>query len=346
MIFIIFAFRLVIEIMNVQLRHILKMASYATLCSLISIEGNALPCNSPAEEKDWGVVRVSVCNLRNSNDYDAGMATQALLGMPVKIVRRDDWFQVLTPDNYTAWVHPRSVQPMTREELSAWNKARQVVVTSLYAMVYEQPKMNDKTVSDVVAGDRLQLVRKVKNYFEVRYPDGRTGFLRKSDGEERGYWRKHLKNDVKSILHTAFRLNGLPYMWGGTSTKGVDCSGFVCTTLLQHDIMVPRNASQQALKGQHIDIAPDFTNLQPGDFLFFGTKAEGDSAAKVSHVGLYIGNKRFIHSLGWVHVSSFNPDDAEYDDYDLKRLLWAQRILPYINKEDGLLTTDRCPMYQ
>jgi cell wall-associated NlpC family hydrolase len=135
-------------------------------------------------------------------------------------------------------------------------------------------------------------------------------------------------------------------MWGGTSTKGVDCSGFIRTTLLMHDIIIPRDASQQAYKGQHLDIAPDFSNLQPGDLLFFGTRATAGRKEQVHHVGMYIGNRHFIHSIGWVHLSSFNPKDEDYDGYDLNRLLFAARILPYINKQDGLNTTDHNSFYK
>ena len=130
------------------------------------------------------------------------------------------------------------------------------------------------------------------------------------------------------------------------STKGMDCSGFVRTSFLLHDITLPRNAYQQAAVGQHIDIAPDFSNLQPGDLVFFGRRATDDKPAHVSHVGIYIGNKKFIHSLAWVHISSFNPADPEYDEYDLNRLLWAQRVLPYVNKAPEIMTNDNNSYYK
>ena len=117
------------------------------------------------------------------------------------------------------------------------------------------------------------------------------------------------------------------------------------TTFLIHDVTLPRNASQQAKVGQHIDIAPDFSNLEPGDLVFFGRKATDDKPAHVSHVGIYIGNKKFVHSLAWVHVSSFDPADPEYDEYDLNRLLWAQRVLPLVNTIPEVTTNDRHAFY-
>ena len=65
----------------------------------------------------------------------------------------------------------------------------------------------------------------------------------------------------------------------------------------------------------------------------------------MSHVGIYIGHKKFIHSLAWVHVSSFDPSDPEYDEYDLNRLLWAQRVLPLVNSTPEVMTNDRNEWY-
>ena len=65
----------------------------------------------------------------------------------------------------------------------------------------------------------------------------------------------------------------------------------------------------------------------------------------MSHVGIYIGNKKFVHSLAWVHVSSFDPADPEYDEYDLNRLLWAQRVLPLVNTIPEVTTNDRHAFY-
>jgi hypothetical protein len=307
----------------------------------VTDEIKELPDRETLGDQTWGVVRVSACNLRVAGDYDAGQSSQALLGMPVRVLRKDDWLQVQTPDNYIAWVLPSCVQRVSKAELDAWNRGPQVVVTAIFGFVYSRPDDASQTVSDVVAGDRLKMLGEAGKYYSVAYPDGRRGYISRSVAQPLGSWRSSLHQDVASILATAKTLMGIPYMWGGTSTKGVDCSGFVRTTLFMHDIIIPRDASQQALKGQHIDIAPDFSNVQPGDLLFFGIR-EGQ---RVQHVAIYLGNKRFIHSLGFVHISSFDPSDADYDAYDLHRLLFAARILPFINKEDGLTTTDRNAYY-
>lgn len=80
-------------------------------------------------------------------------------------------------------------------------------------------------------------------------------------------------------------------------------------------ISSPRDASQQAYVGERIEIASDFANVQRGDLVFFGRKATGEQKEGISHVGIYLGNKRFIHALGDVHISSFEPSDKNYDAF-------------------------------
>lgn len=298
-----------------------------------------LPDADNLEGKVWAIVNVSVCNLRAEGDFSSEMMTQALMGMPVRVLERDGWYRVQTPDRYIAWVHRVGIHPVTRKELEAWNRAEKVVVTAHYGFVYSSPDVKSQTVSDVVAGNRFRYEGRKGAFFAVSYPDGRKGYLPRSMAQTETEWRKGLKQDAASIIATAKTLMGVPYLWAGTSSKGVDCSGFMRTTLFLHDIIIPRDASQQAYKGEHIDIASDFSNLQPGDLIFFGRKATPERKERVVHVGMYIGQGRFIHSQGDVRISSFLPNDELFDAYNLGRLLFATRVLPYINKEEGLNTT-------
>ncbi|WP_290389507.1 NlpC/P60 family protein, partial [uncultured Bacteroides sp.] len=298
-----------------------------------------LPDEAGLEGKTYGIVNVSVCNLRVHPDFSSEMMTQGLMGMPVRVLQRDGWYRIQTPDSYIAWVHRVGIHPVTREELAVWNSAEKIVVTSHYGFVYSQPSQASQTVSDVAAGNRLKWEGTKGAFYKVAYPDGRQGYISKSISMPEKKWRAALKQDAASIIATAHSLMGIPYLWAGTSSKGVDCSGFMRTVLFMHDIIIPRDASQQAYVGEHIDIAPDFSNLQPGDLIFFGRKATPERKERVVHVGMYIGNKRFIHSQGDVRVNSFNPDDELFDEYNLGRLLFATRVLPYINKEASLNTT-------
>ena len=305
-----------------------------------------LPDEVGLEGKTYGIINVSVSNLRVEPDFSSEMMTQGLMGMPIRVLQRDGWYRIQTPDNYIAWVHRVGIHPVTKEELHAWNAAEKIVVTSHYGFVYSEPNQTSQAVSDVVAGNRLKWEGSKGHFYKVSYPDGRKAYISKSISQPETKWRASLKQDAESIIATAYSMMGVPYLWAGTSSKGVDCSGLVRTVLFMHDIIIPRDASQQAYVGEHIEIAPDFANVQRGDLVFFGRKATAERKEGISHVGIYLGNKQFIHALGDVHISSMNPADKNYDEFNTKRLLFAVRFLPYINKEKEMNTTDNNPYYK
>ena len=293
--------------------------------------------------QEYGVVDISVCNLRATPDYDAEMVSQALLGTPVHIRQLADkngWPEVQTPDTYVGWVHKEAVTLLSFEEYHAWNAAPKIVVTALTGIVFDAPSPKAATVSDVVAGDRLQDLGRKGRYWRVGFPDGRVGYLHQSLGLPEEKWRAGLERTPQAILATALSMNGFPYLWAGMSPKGMDCSGFVRAVLFMHDVIIPRDSGPMSRTGERIYGKED---LQPGDLVFFG---RNDAAGpKVSHVGFYLGEGRFIHSLGLVKIGSFLPEDPLYDAYNTGRYLFGGRVLPSIDKEEGLNTTLTNPYY-
>ena len=308
---------------------------------LISILA-ALSVLSVGAQEQFGVVNVSVCNLRATADFDAEMVSQALLGTPVHILQISDngnpWPQVQTPDTYTGWVHYAAITRMSRD---AWNAAPKAVVTALYGTVYQDSSRRSPAVSDIVGGDRLKYLGCKGCWLKVGFPDGREGFIHKSEAMREADWRKQLDQSPEAILKSALSMMGTPYLWAGMSPKGMDCSGFVRTVLFLHDIIIPRDSGPQSRVGERI---LDPAQLQPSDLVFFGRWNE-DGTSSVSHVGIYLGNGRFIHSLGLVQTGSLNPDDPKYDAYNTGRYLFGGRILPFIDKEEGLNTTLTNPYY-
>ena len=293
----------------------------------------------------YGVVNISVCNLRATANFDAEMVSQALLGTPVHILRISDngnpWPEVQTPDTYTGWVHYAAITPMTREEYHAWNAAAKVVVTSLSGTVYQDSSRRSQAISDIVGGDRLKYLGRKGCWLKVGFPDGREGYVHKSEALPEADWRKQLDQSPEAILKTARSMLGTPYMWAGMSPKAMDCSGFVRTVLFLHDIIIPRDAGPQSRVGLRID---QREQLLPGDLVFFGRREE-DGSHHVSHVGFYLGDGRFIHSMGLVQIGSFHANDPRYDAYNTGRYLFGGRVLPYIDQEEGLSTTLSNPYY-
>jgi cell wall-associated NlpC family hydrolase len=116
-------------------------------------------------------------------------------------------------------------------------------------------------------------------------------------------------------------------LWGGTSTKGLDCSGFTKTVYFMDGMILPRDASQQEKIGVLVDDRKNYDLLEPGDLLFFGKEVTDSTDEKIVHVGMWIGDMKFIHASGDVHISSMDVDDPEYDEYNDNRYLRTKRIL-------------------
>lgn len=277
-------------------------------------------------EKTYGLVTVSVANGRTNPQNSAELSTQALLGTPLRILKKESgWYYVQTPDEYLGWMDDGFVS-MGKDEFDEWMRQPRVIVTEPYGFSYRS-KEKREVVSDVVLGALFVKKREVGAWYEVLYPDGRVAFIPKEIAQPYEKWITSAKDTPENILRTARRFFGIPYLWGGTSSKGFDCSGFTKTVFYFNGIMLPRDASQQAHIGEFIDAGTDFKNVKAGDLLFFGTRAEGDTKERVRHVGIYLNDGKFIHASGDVRVNSLNPSDPDFSEYRRKTFLRVKRII-------------------
>lgn len=285
--------------------------------------------------KHQAVVTLSVANLRSAPSHPAELATQATMGTPLKVWKQQrGWYLVQTPDHYLAWVDGSGVKLMTDAEFSTWQKGEKLLYTHPYGFAYATPSKTGETVSDMVYGDVVVLKKQSKGFYEVDFPDGRAAFLDASEVEKYAVWAATRKPTEKSLVETSKKLLGLPYLWGGTSFKGVDCSGFTKTVYFMNGLVLPRDASQQVNVGELVDTNAGFENMRPGDLLFFGSPAKDGRGERVVHVGMWIGNGEFIHSAGRVRINSMDSKAANYDASEFKRFLRAKRISPQASLMD------------
>ncbi|GAA4449665.1 C40 family peptidase [Nibrella saemangeumensis] len=280
-------------------------------------------------EQTYAVVNVSVANLRSQPRDAAELATQALLGMPLQIWDKErGWYLAQTPDQYIAWVDFGGIQRMTKAEYDRWQQADKIIFTRPFGFCYSEPTEQSQTVSDLVAGDMLVLEKEAKQFYQVRYPDGRTGYVSKKEAQRHDRWVASLRPSEETLVSTAKTMMGIPYLWGGTSVKGMDCSGFTKTVYLLNGITLPRDASQQVHTGELIPTPnKEFSQLKPGDLLFFGEPATPEKPERVVHVGMWIGNNEFIHASGKIRISSMIPGATNFDEFELNRFLRAKRML-------------------
>ncbi len=282
----------------------------------------------------YGVIKLSVANFRSKPDHPAELVTQSILGTPLKVYKKgeDGYYLVQTPDGYVSWLDDDGFELMNEKEFVDWKSSEKVIYLKEYGFSYSQPDENSQTVSDLVAGNILKFENTNNEFYSVTFPDGRKAFVKKSEAVVFDDWYNSLSPTGESILKTAYRFMGIPYLWGGTSTKGMDCSGFTKTVYFLNGIILSRDASQQVNTGELIDTENGWENLQAGDLLFFGRKANGDKKERITHVAIYIGDGDFIHAAGRVKINSFNPEKPYYSDYRKSGFIRAKRILTSVGK--------------
>ena len=293
----------------------------------------------------YAVTAHSVANLRYEADYSSEMATQVLMGTPLKVLEKKSyWYRVVTPEGYIAWVTVGSVKTMNEEEFTAWRDSYRVIVDTHYTLFRDKPSKNGAIISDGVWGDIVQSpVNKVVNGFQqVMLPNGKTAYVPASDVKPFQKWLDSRNPTTDNILNTGKQFLGFPYLWAGTSIKGLDCSGFVKTSHFLNGIILRRDASQQAKIGEEVDITNGIENLVKGDILFFGRKATAERPARVTHVGMYLGEGMFIHSATFVKMNSLVPGTDNYYDGSM---VCARRINGMEDTIYGLWSIAKHPWY-
>ena len=272
-------------------------------------------------EKPWALTSVSVCNIRTRPSHTAEMATQALMGTPVKILnKRDGWLLVQTPDSYIGWTDDPLAE-LSDDELAAWKGSDRLIYIGHTGVITDS---RGETISDIVFGVILVKTGSRGNYWTVALPDGRTGEVSKQESEDFRKWAESAGIEPEGLIRFARAFTGSPYLWGGTSTKGVDCSGLTKTVYYYGGVIMTRDASGQFRYGEEVSIDKPCETLLPGDLLFFGRLRDGKP--RITHTGMYIGDTEYIHSSGLVKVNSFDSTRSNYNAYLLEILQGARRV--------------------
>ncbi len=274
-----------------------------------------------------GITRLSVANLRAQPKHSAELVTQTLMGMPlIPLEEENDFIRVKTPENYYAWVDKAGIQLITPNDFTQWLKKTKIIIKSNCGQSYTDSNKK-QVVSDIVLNDIFALVQSEKDFYQIQYPDEKIAFIPKSNAILLTDFEK-LANEVKGqmIVNKAETLLGTPYLWGGTSSKGMDCSGFTKTVYASFNYNLPRDASQQVKIGKKINLnKSDFSNLQPGDLFFFGFEKNGQT--KITHVAIHIGNGKIIHATGEVKIESLNSRDKGFNPDRFKSWKTVRRII-------------------
>ena len=283
----------------------------------------------------YGLVVTAVADLGAAPGRSTGgdRVTQALLGTVVEVLQeRDGWYRVRMPDRYLGWIAGRDVVRIDAAAARAWREgagARAMVVAK-ETKVLAAPRETAKALVAATMGTVLPVASAGggSGFVAVTVPSGAT-----AAGYVTGYLPARAvrvypsaaalaaaRGDAAGVIAVAKQFLGLPYLWGGTSARGFDCSGLTQFAFGIHGYALPRDADQQFASGTPV---PDRSQLKPGDLVFFSTYKPGPS-----HVGIYIGGGRFIHAgSDGVAINSFDREDPDYSASLDQRYLGARRVL-------------------
>lgn len=278
----------------------------------------------------FGLVRPAVANLRSKPAHAAELAHQLLMGSMVSLLKKEgNWYYLQTEDGYLGWLPEGSFRTASLNGIDEWLASDLVAYNRLDGLVREEANAAALPVTAVVLGctmRRLEVVeQKIGNarqrWAKVRLPDRREGFIEFDAVSERDKVFPAAPGTAEDVVKTAKKFLGVPYLWGGASVNGFDCSGFTQLVFRLHGVALLRDASQQARQGEAIEAGRNFENLEPADLLFFGER-EG----KITHVAISLGGARFIHASDFVQMNSLDENDADYVDYRRQTFQFAKRM--------------------
>ena len=256
------------------------------------------------------VVLRPVANMFSQPSADADVVSQAIYGSNAAVLeQREGWARIRTADDYTGWA-PLAALKIGQPYAASGQVA---TVSSLFAHIYREPDVKEHAPMLTVPFEtKLEITGSGQGRWrQARLADGRIGWVQAGD-----VTLNTAPLSTAEMLALSRRFLGLPYTWGGTSSFGYDCSGFVQMLERQHGVMLPRDAQPQA-DSSVLKPVSSRADLAPGDLLYFGT-----SPQRITHTGMYLGDGQFISATTYqtpmVRIDSL-------DDPHWSRLLVTMR---------------------
>lgn len=246
------------------------------------------------------LVRSAIAPVYAEPRLPAPQISQLVLGMRVELLSRgEQWFRLRGEDGYIGWVYEGYLQSGDDDWAFAWERGESG--ESVVSLGAELVDPDGRILARLPWGARLS-----RHSGAFHLPDGRSGVVANGDVvdvDRLGDWFPHRG---ESVARTARRWYGAPYLWGGVTLNGVDCSGFTQAVMWMHGIALPRDSDLQERAGTGVAPGDGMSDLRPGDLLFFA-----EEGARVSHVAISLGGALIIHSAlgnGGVHIDDLTGD--------------------------------------
>ena len=263
---------------------------------------------------NYGISSLSIIPVRKEPSEKSEMVTQILFGEHFEIMEEMvGWSRViLAYDGYEGWIDSKMITPLNLRALKKLESRPFAVSGDIISLV----PVNEEQNLMLVAGSTLPVWRPYKKEFSVN----RDTY--KSAGEV--FYGK-LKDPRSIIIMQALKYFNAPYLWGGRSPFGIDCSGFVQVIYKMVGVKIPRDASQQVQHGRALSFVDE---TEPGDLAFFD-----DEEGNIVHVGIIWKRNKIIHASGKVRID--NVDQFGIFNVDLKRYTHKMRVMKKIISANG-----------
>ncbi|CAA9322765.1 MAG: hypothetical protein AVDCRST_MAG93-5825 [uncultured Chloroflexia bacterium] len=274
----------------------------------------------------------AVADVRREPSNGAERVSQIIFGETLEVLRRTGhWAFVRTQDGYLGWTHG-TLLCCSAEEAHEWKAGLNTIVRQpLLACYADASGEPHQQVMLIPFGARLHVEGADGAYRCIRCPDGikrwvpATGLLPAEQLAQSGI------KGLRTVVDWAHASIGVPYLWGGKTPFGYDCSGLVQTLFGMIGMSLQRDADQQFIQG----IAVDYDEISFGDALFFDTSATAEELhvvreVSVSHVGIALNEQDFLHAsrqYGGVVRGSFDPQSPWFTRSFRERFLGARRYL-------------------
>jgi cell wall-associated NlpC family hydrolase len=208
------------------------------------------------------------------------------------------------------------------------------IATAGKAFLYDKPQSPHESLTQALKGEALFLLKKDGDFYLCHSAEGYVGYVAAADvrvvdeaamtaalGETTDVHAA--RERIDAIIAHGKQYLGTPYVWGGRTTDGIDCSGLTHVSFESQGVVLPRDADQQALCGTLVATRSFRAALRRGDLLFFIS-----SRGSIHHVAIYLGDDQFLEAATPVaKISSFNPKDKNYEAKRDKSFAFAKRVL-------------------
>jgi len=265
----------------------------------------------------WLLVNQALADLMSQPALSSERSSQILLGEAARLLdRRDEWTEIrLERDGYAGWVQTAALVECGEERVREYTSASQTVVTGEIVQAFLEPERR-AYAGKLPCGIRLPGVERRDGSVALELPDGRRWWVAASDTQAASELPRPDRDGIAATLRSMRRHVGVPYLWGGCSPFGYDCSGLTQSFWSLLGVRIPRDADQQFQAGEPVAGPP-----LPGDLLFFSLNASGGERprhADIRHVGIALGDHEMLHASGKaraVAVDELGTGRSVYGDW-------------------------------